>query len=146
MIFVDKNGTSRSVMAGSLFTKLKPGFCEVFVRGLIVPFPEPVNPKVAAVMISDGIDMAEYESEGLSDTDIEDGTLIFAIDKSTRDGIISSFEGATGDNTFDICSFTGAELEVTDPYGGSLTTYGICYESLKTVIEKLIEILEEKDE
>ncbi len=39
----------------------------------------------------------------------------------------------------------GDELEIMDPYGGTLQTYGICFEVIRASIQKLSDkILEEK--
>ena len=35
----------------------------------------------------------------------------------------------------------GDELEVMNPYGGSVQSYGLCYEILKVSIEKLMKVL-----
>lgn len=146
IIFVDNDGSSRSVLAGQIFEKNCQNKYEVIERGLIVPFSEPINPKVAAVMASDGIEVTDFISRQLTDEDITSETIIFAIDGKCKDGIISAFENASEENTFEICSFSGEELEIINPYGGTLTTYGICYESLKNVVSKLIKNLEENYE
>lgn len=146
VIFVDNDGTSRSVLAGEVFKKSCLKEYEVFERGLIVPFSEPINQKVAAVMASDGVEVMDFTSKQLSNEDITAETIVFAIDVKCKDGIISAFDSANEENTFEICTFSGEELEIINPYGGTLTTYGICYESLKNVVKKLIKNLEENYE
>ena len=37
--------------------------------------------------------------------------------------------------------FTREELEIIDPYGGPLQSYGLCYESLRRTILKLVNLL-----
>lgn len=133
-------------MAKSIFASLRPNFKEVYSRGLIVAFSEPVNPKTAAVLASDGIDVAEVTSERLLPEDITEDTVLFCIDQKVKKGVMETFPQTNKNNTFEICEYTGEELEVTDPYGGQLTIYGVCFESMKNVINKLVTILEDKDE
>jgi protein-tyrosine phosphatase len=37
----------------------------------------------------------------------------------------------------------GDELEIIDPYGGELPAYGLCYETLRKSIKKLVRMLNE---
>ena len=43
-----------------------------------------------------------------------------------------------------LTDLTGDELEILDPYGAELVTYGICYETLSNSIHKLAKILNER--
>ena len=40
-----------------------------------------------------------------------------------------------------LTDYVGDELEILDPYGGSLQSYGLCYETLRKTIKKLVKIL-----
>ena len=42
-----------------------------------------------------------------------------------------------------LSELVGDELEILDPYGGQLPNYGLCYESLKVTIKKLVKLLNE---
>ena len=56
IIFVGQNASSRAPMAAGIlneFTLKHP--VEILARGMVVLFPEPINQKVEAVMISNGI-------------------------------------------------------------------------------------------
>ena len=44
-----------------------------------------------------------------------------------------------------LTELTGDELEILDPYGAELVTYGICYETLSNTIHKLAELLNEEN-
>lgn len=147
IVFVDKSGAIRAPMAGEILKSYRPNLsAQVVSRGLVVAFPEPINPKVAAVLASDGINTAEYTTSELTNGDFTGDTLIFAVDENIREAILKSFPEANDENTFSICGYVGEELDFMDPYGGTLQSYGICYESMKNVIKKLIDTLEEKNE
>ena len=137
VVFVDGNGVTRAPMASALFSRLFDGEIKVLCRGIRVPFPEPLNQKTEAVMISNGITLEEFTSKKLENEEIIEDTLIFAMEESERKKIIRDFENATEENTFLLSDFVGDELEIMDPYGGTLQTYGICFEVIKNSIEKM---------
>lgn len=147
IIFVDKSGAIRAPMASEIYKSYRPNFSgKVYSRGLVVAFPEPINPKVAAVLASDGINTADYTTSELTSKDFTENTLVFAVDENVREAILKSFPESGEENTFSICGYVGEELDFMDPYGGTLQSYGICYESMKNVIKKLIDTLEERNE
>ena len=45
----------------------------------------------------------------------------------------------------DLSAYVGDELEIVDPYGGSLQVYGLCFEVLKNAIERLPKKLREEE-
>ena len=47
------------------------------------------------------------------------------------------------EHVYVLSEFVGDELEILDPYGGALQNYGLCYESLRMTIKKLVKILNE---
>ena len=56
IVFVAESGTCRAPMAAGIFREYSLNHpVEVLVRGLVVLFPEPLNQKAEAVMISNGI-------------------------------------------------------------------------------------------
>lgn len=126
-------------MAAAIFRQIAgDDRIEVLARGIVVQFPEPLNQKTEAIMISNGIKLDEFEAVQLSEDDITEETLIFTMDESQRERVIRELERATEENTFVLSAFVGDELEIMDPYGGSLQSYGLCFEVIKRSIEKLL--------
>lgn len=144
VIFVEKTGTCRAPMAeGVLRDILVTDPIEVCSKGLVVLFPEPINQKAEAVLISNGINFKEnYVSSQLQNEDITESTIVFAMEETIRYKIIEQFENANEDNTFILSDYVGDELEIINPYGAPLQTYGLCYESLRNTMKKLVKILE----
>ncbi|MQN01963.1 MAG: phosphotyrosine protein phosphatase [Lachnospiraceae bacterium] len=144
LIFVDKKGNARSAMACALYKKMyEDSGIEAMARGLVVSFGEPLNQKAEAVMVGKGLDTTGFISQQLSEKDIKPGTLIFTMKESDQKRIIAEYSGANERNTFVLSSFVGEELEIMDPYGGSLQVYGICLEALGSTLKKLPEKLKE---
>lgn len=146
IIFVEGHGNARSAMAAALFERLYEGSdVEVLCRGIIVQFPEPLNQKTEAVMVSNGMAVEGFVSKELTDSEIRQDTMIFVMEERQRSRVIARFPSATEDNVFLLSAYVGDELEIMDPYGGTLQTYGICFEVLRQTVQKLSDrILEEK--
>lgn len=148
IIFVAQTGTCREQMAKAImgeFTLKVP--VEVEARGLVVQFPEPLNQKAEAVLIGNGISTEGITSVQLEEDDITESTLVFTMETSQRVKILEHFQSVSPEQVFVLTQFVGDELEILDPYGGTLQNYGLCYESLRATIKKLVKILnEEQDE
>lgn len=147
IVFVAKTGTSREPMAMGILKDLSLNYqVEILARGLVVQFPEPINQKAEAVMIGNGITLEEFSSQPLVREDITDNTLVLALETIHREKILEIFPDVDENQVAVLTHFVGEELEVLDPYGGNLANYGLCYESLRTSIKKLVKILNETEE
>ena len=93
-------------------------------------------------MISNGIALENYMSSQLEQNDFGDTTLILTFDQAAKEKVLE-MEGAQ--NVEVLTDLTGDELEILDPYGAELVTYGICYETLSNTIHKLAELLNEEN-
>lgn len=146
IIFVSEGGNCRAPMAAGILrdaTLRNP--VEIFARGLVVLFPEPLNQKAEAVMISNGIFMDNFTSTQLTEEDITSDTLILTLEESQKQKIFEKFKDLDLENIFELTEFVGDELEIINPYGGNLRTYGLCYEMLSKTIKKLVKSLNEGD-
>ena len=76
ILFVAENGTCRAPMAaGILGEYVLKHPVEIGARGMVVLFPEPLNQKAEAVMISNGINLDGYMSAQLTEEDFTEDTL-----------------------------------------------------------------------
>ncbi len=142
VVFVARSGTCREPMAaGILGDFMLKRDIEILARGLIVSFPEPMNQKAEAVLISNGISIPDFVSVELSEDDFSESTLILTMETSHREKILNRFPNAQ--NVYVLTEFVGDELEILDPYGGALPAYGLCYETLRKSIKKLVVFLNE---
>ena len=144
IIFVAKLGTSREPMAAGImneFVLKKP--VEILARGLVVQFPEPMNQKAEAVLISNGINTEGFTSKQLDIEEVKENTIILTMESSDRDKVLELYPEINPEHVYVLSEFVGDELEILDPYGGALQNYGLCYESLRMTIKKLVKILNE---
>lgn len=142
IIFVARSGSCREPMAMGILKDLTLNSeIEVLARGLVVSFPEPMNGKAEAVLISNGIFLQNFTSKQLKNEEITPNTLVLTMEKGQREKILSNYDHAHIENVYVLTDFVGDELEILDPYGGSLQSYGLCYETLRKSIKKLVKIL-----
>lgn len=144
IVFVAESGSCRAPMAAGILEdcRLKRPV-EIAARGLVVLFPEPLNQKAEAVMISNGINMEGYVSTQLSEEDFADDALILVMEAVELEKIFENYENAKPENVHVLTELVGDELEIINPYGGTLQAYGLCYETLRKTILKLVNLLNE---
>ena len=147
VLFVAESGTCRAPMAaGILKEQTLKHPVEIEARGLVVLFPEPLNQKAEAVMISNGISMEAYRTTQLTEEDFGDHTLVLVMEQSQRDKVLEKYENANPADVYVLTDLTGDELEILDPYGGTLQSYGLCYETMRKTIRKLAALLNETED
>lgn len=146
IIFVAEAGTCRAPMAEALlkeYTLKHP--VEVLARGLVVLFQEPLNQKAEAVMISNGVSTEGYVSTQLSDEDVDEDTLVLTMERSQCQKVLDICANAKEENVCVLTELVGEELEIMNPYGGTLQSYGLCFETLRQTIKKLVKLLNENE-
>lgn len=146
IIFVSQSGNCREAMAAGIlgdYTLKYP--VEILCRGLVVQFPEPMNRKAEAVLISNGIEMPDFAAVPLAEDDLTEGTLVLTMEAGECEKVIAQYENAGKVDVSVLTKYVGDELEILDPYGGALPAYGLCYETLRKSIKKLVNLLNEGD-
>lgn len=137
IIFVEEHGNERAILAKTLFEEYyKEEDVTVEARGLVVLFPEPINQKVEAVLISNGLNVTDFQSRQLTEDDFSEETLVLTMEEKQKNRVLDKYRNAV--NVQLLTDLTGDELEIMDPYGGTLQSYGLCYESLSIIIKKLV--------
>lgn len=144
IIFVCSSGTARAPMAEAIMKEYRIQYpLEIESRGLVVLFPEPVNQKAEAVLISNGINAEDKMSRQLEPEDLRPEHLIITMEDVQRQKIMESYEVPEGVELAVLTELTGDELEIINPYGGTLQSYGLCYETLNKTIKKLVALVNE---
>lgn len=147
IIFVAQTGTCREAMAAGIFGEfVLQNPLEIISRGLVVQFPEPMNQKAEAVLISNGINMEGFVSKQLMEEDITEDALVITMEQQQKARILEQYENVIPENIQVLTEYVGDELEIIDPYGGALPAYGLCYETLRKSIKKLVKKLNEGEE
>lgn len=116
---------------------------EIESRGLVVLFPEPLNQKTEAVLISNGISTEHQMSKQLTAEDLQPEHLIIAMEAAQKQKILEEYKDSLEAEVEVLTDLTGDELEILNPYGGTLQSYGLCYETLNKTIKKLVNLINE---
>ena len=146
IMFIDENGTCRAPMAAGILGQAALRHpVETLIRGLVVLFPEPLNQKAEAVMISNGINMENYTSIQLEEEDFSDDTLVLVMESSQLEKVLDNYQNVAAENIFILTDLVGEELEIVNPYGGTLQAYGLCYEMMRKTVCKLVDMLNQKE-
>ena len=145
LIFVSGSDTAVGPMAEAIMeSKYLLEELAITSKGVVVLFPEPINPKAEAVLVSNGLSMKEHMSDPLVREDFDERTLILATSEMVKQKALSEFgDAAAGIHVLN--RFTGEEKEITDPYGGTLVDYGQCFSELERLISKLVVQLNEEE-
>lgn len=109
----------------------------------MVLFPEPLNQKTEAVLISNGINAENQMSKQLTAEDLQSEHLIIAMETAQKQKILEEYQDSLEADVEVLTDLTGDELEILNPYGGSLQSYGLCYETLNKTIKKLVNLINE---
>lgn len=146
IIFVCDSGTSRAPMAEAIMKEYTIKYpVEIESKGLVVLFPEPLNQKAEAVLISNGINMSEKMSSQLEEEDLSPDNLLLTFEAAQKEKILEDFAEAAQANVEVLTELVGDELEIINPYGGTLQSYGLCYETLNKTVQKLVNLINETE-
>ncbi|HIU75669.1 MAG TPA: phosphotyrosine protein phosphatase [Candidatus Pelethocola excrementipullorum] len=144
LIFVDSDDTTRAPMAKAIMkSKFLMGSLEILSRGLVVLFPEPMNQKAEAVLISNGYNTKDHAATQLMQEDINDRALILTMEDSQKAKIWGNYENAA--NVYTITEFIRLSGDVTPLYGEPLAAYGQCYEILEALVSGIVIQLNEEE-
>ena len=146
ILLIDDTGASRAPMAMAILQELLPDdSVSIEARGLKVLFEEPLNQKIRAVLAGNGIVISDdFASKQLTASDVTENTLLLAVSSANRHKILDRFPDLPQQNVRVLTEMAGEELEIVDPYGQPLQTYGLCFETMYRTLEKVAKLLEEE--
>lgn len=144
LIFVDKSNTAVSPMAEAIMQhRFRLEDILIESRGLVVLFPEPINPKAEEVLISGGLQVYEHTSTPLTADDFDERTLILTMDITQKEMIYADYPQPI--NVFTLREYVGADDDVSNPYGGTLDDYRACRLQLEQMTGRLADILKQEE-
>ena len=84
-----------------------------------------------------------HQSSMLTDTLVDWSTYIFTMTEGHREAVISRFPGAKS-KTYSLKEFAKLDgnLDIADPFGGSIQEYRNAFLEIQEAVEKVVEILE----
>ncbi|WP_091828317.1 low molecular weight protein arginine phosphatase [Propionispira arboris] len=141
VLFVCTGNTCRSPMAAVVLQDKVKAECltnEIYVSsaGLAAVPGSPAADNACAAVASLGLSLGSHKATALSMNMIEAADLVFTMTRQHRDAILRALPTA-GRKVFTLTEYVeAAEEEITDPYGGDLSSYHNCLLLLKKNIDK----------
>lgn len=108
-------------------------------RGMVVLFPEPVNPKAETIMKSVNMSMEGHQATAFSESETEGDILVLTMNHEQKKRLSEKYPNLN--NLYTFTEFVGEEEEIEDPYGKPLVAYGKIYEKISKLIDKLTDLL-----
>jgi len=142
ILIVGTNNTTRSYMAEAVIRRLceekELEEAEVCSRGLVVLFPEPVNPRAAQAVGNAGYKIKEFQATKLTSEDVEDADIIFTITPEEKERILLDYEDelGTADKVFTLSEAAREPVGIPNPYGKEPEDYAACFITVKRMCEK----------
>lgn len=120
------------------------GKVEILSRGLVVLFPEPVNPKAEDIVKSHGLSMQIHTTKQFRSQEVDEKTLVLTMTYQQK--YIIQRDYLIENNIFTMKEFVEEFGDVIDPYGQSMLVYEECYQELARLARKTMYKLMKNEE
>lgn len=145
LIFVDTNDKCRAPMAELILKrKFLTNPLSIESRGLVVLFPEPMNPKAEAVLENNGYPKPPHTALQLEQEDINGDVLLLTMEDKQKSQIWENYENAPHVHT--LKEYVGETGDIPALDGQPLSVYSQCYTEMELLMRKLVTRLNEEEE
>lgn len=147
IIFVSNSDTCRGQFAAAAMKSIGKNFLEeqnikVKSRGLVVLFPEPMNPKAVAIAASKNLSIESHMSKKIEACDFGMDVLVLTMTESIKKQLYDDYKEAV--NVFNIKEYVGEDGDLDSAYGGELTVYGELFRDIERLVNKVLDKLQEQ--
>ena len=145
LIFVDTNDNCRAPMAELILKrKFLTNPLTIESRGLVVLFPEPMNPKAEAILENHGYPTPVHAAMQLEQEDISRDVLLITMEEKQKSQIWETYEDAP--HVYTLKEYVGESGDIPPLYGQPLSVYSQCYTEMELLIRRLVIRLNEEEE
>lgn len=140
IIFLSESGDCRAPIAAELFKRQETRYeYEVFARGAVVLFAEPMNPRAEELLKKQGIELPGYQTVGLEEVQSEH-TLVLTMTGTLKQKVQE--EHVDWKEVYTLSEFVNESEEIGNVYGQSQEIYEHMFALLQSYIFKLVQKLE----
>ena len=137
LIFVDTNDNCRAPMAELILKrKFLTNPLTIESRGLVVLFPEPMNPKAEAILENHGYPTPVHVAMQLEQEDISRDVLLITMEEKQKSQIWETYEDAP--HVYTLKEYVGESGDIPPLYGQPLSVYSQCYTEMELLIRRQI--------
>ncbi|MGL4774456.1 MAG: low molecular weight protein arginine phosphatase [Clostridium sp.] len=146
ILFVCTGNTSRSIMAEYIFNNInniKGLSCKSAGISIVagsVATKNSVN--IIRKELRENID--NREAVQLKDGLLKDADLVLTMTAYGRE-YIKEYFSKYGHKVYTLAEYVGEDMDVTDPYGGSLGVYEKTYKEIKGLIDRLVHVVKKEE-
>ena len=145
LIFVDTNDNCRAPMAELILKrKFLTNPLTIESRGLVVLFPEPMNPKAEAVLENNGYPTPTHVAMQLEQEDLSGDVLLITMEEKQKSQIWETYENAP--HVYTLKEYVGETGDIPALYGQPLSVYVQCYTEMELLMRRLVIRLNEEEE
>lgn len=140
VIFVSKDGTYRAPISACVLQNIVGNEMKVEARGLVVLFPEPINPKGVEAAMMKGYIPVDTTSKALGEKDFDFENLILVMTEKIKQQIYDNFKNAV--NVYSLKEFAGGQGNIESPFGKSNDEYVENFEIINEWVHKAAKLLD----
>ena len=139
-LFVCTGNTCRSPMAAALLqNKINSASAgtaySVASAGLAAWPGQPASPEAVLVMGQRGLSLADHRAQQVDFDQIAASRIVLTMTRAHKEALLRLFPAAE-DKIFTLAEYTGGQIDVADPIGGTLQEYHTCADQLTKLIER----------
>ena len=139
-LFVCTGNTCRSPMAAALLqNKINSASAgtaySVASAGLAAWPGQPASPEAVLVMGQRGLSLADHRAQQVDFDQIAASRIVLTMTRAHKEALLRLFPAAE-DKIFTLAEYTGGQVDVADPIGGTLQEYHTCADQLTKLIER----------
>jgi len=128
-----------AVMAAQIFAEAGL-VAEIISAGVSAMPGQPASRHAAQIMKEDGLCLSTHKSADVSGDMMDTAALVLTMTGSHREVLLSDYPAAH-DKIFTLAGYVGNDMNISDPFGGSVDVYRDCATQIRALLMQAAERL-----